>query len=142
MPIKRPASSFQSYNSKPRKHLVYISQENMKIFTLVFIAILLIQVFAEAVSFNNAEDTAAQIEKAGNEGALFKKIHHQPIRKINCGHACARRCRKSSRKNVCKRACKSCCARCHCVPPGTYGNKEACPCYARLKTHGNRPKCP
>ncbi|XP_059280283.1 gibberellin-regulated protein 9-like [Lycium ferocissimum] len=113
----------------------------MKIFTLFLIAILLIQVFAEAVSMNNAEDTAAQIaEAAGSEGALHRKIH--PIKRIHCGYACARRCKKSSRKNVCTRACKTCCARCKCVPPGTYGNKEACPCYARLKTHGNRPKCP
>lgn len=60
----------------------------------------------------------------------------------DCNYACARRCSKSSRKNVCHRACKSCCTTCHCVPPGTYGNKGLCPCYAKLKTHGNKPKCP
>ncbi|CAN4081416.1 unnamed protein product [Withania somnifera] len=111
----------------------------MKIFTLFLIAVLLIQALAEAVSVNNAEDIAAQID-ADNQGALQKKFH--PIKRIHCGYACAKRCKKSSRKNVCTRACKTCCARCKCVPPGTYGNKEACPCYARLKTHGNRPKCP
>ncbi|KAK8951299.1 Gibberellin-regulated protein 1 [Platanthera zijinensis] len=52
------------------------------------------------------------------------------------------RCRKASRKNVCTRACGTCCFRCHCVPPGTYGNKNACPCYAGLRTHGRKPKCP
>ncbi|KAH0711797.1 hypothetical protein AABB24_018368 [Solanum stoloniferum] len=103
----------------------------MKIFTLFLIFILLIQVLSNAA--------AEQIE-AGNEGALHKKIH--PIKRIHCGYACARRCKKSSRKKVCMRACKTCCARCKCVPPGTYGNKEVCPCYARLKTHGNKPKCP
>ncbi|KAM3305862.1 gibberellin-regulated protein 9 isoform X2 [Capsicum chacoense] len=103
-------------------HFTSILQQNMKIFTLFLIAILLIQI------------------EADNEGALHKQIH--PTKRIHCGYACARRCKKSSRKKVCTRACKTCCARCKCVPPGTYGNKEACPCYARLKTHGNRPKCP
>ncbi|XP_055834294.1 snakin-2-like [Solanum dulcamara] len=109
------------------------SQHNMKIFTLFLISILLIQVFADAAA-------AAEEIEADNEGALHKKIH--TIKRIHCGYACARRCKKSSRKKVCMRACKTCCARCKCVPPGTYGNKQACPCYAKLKTHGNRPKCP
>ncbi|XP_042004721.1 gibberellin-regulated protein 9-like [Salvia splendens] len=79
----------------------------------------------------------------GEEGNLqeLTKKHHRP-RAINCNYACARRCSKSSRKKVCHRACKSCCTTCHCVPPGTYGNKALCPCYAKLKTHGNKPKCP
>ncbi|KAF3777327.1 Snakin-2 protein [Nymphaea thermarum] len=29
--------------------------------------------------------------------------------------------------------------RCNCVPPGTYGHKNVCPCYASLKTHGDQP---
>ncbi|MQL68751.1 hypothetical protein Taro_001052 [Colocasia esculenta] len=61
---------------------------------------------------------------------------------IDCGSACADRCRLSSRPNLCQRACGTCCYRCNCVPPGTYGNKEVCPCYANMKTHGGRPKCP
>lgn len=60
----------------------------------------------------------------------------------DCSSACSRRCKEASRKKRCTRACKSCCMRCHCVPPGTYGHKNACPCYARLKTHGNKLKCP
>ncbi|KAL3840219.1 hypothetical protein ACJIZ3_024810 [Penstemon smallii] len=62
--------------------------------------------------------------------------------KIDCGGECSRRCRLSSRPNLCHRACGTCCARCNCVPPGTYGNYEACPCYANLTTHGGRKKCP
>ncbi|KAA0063284.1 hypothetical protein IC582_007267 [Cucumis melo] len=61
---------------------------------------------------------------------------------INCGGACASRCKLSSRPNLCKRACGTCCARCSCVPPGTSGNYGACPCYAKLTTHGGRRKCP
>ncbi|KAF5740860.1 gibberellin-regulated protein 1-like [Tripterygium wilfordii] len=63
-------------------------------------------------------------------------------KKIDCGAACKARCRLSRRPNLCKRACGTCCARCNCVPPGTYGNQEACACYANLTTHGGRKKCP
>ncbi|RWR83486.1 hypothetical protein CKAN_01224200 [Cinnamomum micranthum f. kanehirae] len=93
--------------------------------------ILLIQVFAEAALEN--------VDGGGETGALYKKYHNS---KINCPHACAKRCRSASRKNVCTRACGTCCMRCHCVPPGTYGNRNACPCYASLRTHGGKPKCP
>ncbi|XP_051139614.1 gibberellin-regulated protein 1 [Andrographis paniculata] len=62
--------------------------------------------------------------------------------KIDCGSECVRRCRLSSRPRLCHRACGTCCARCNCVPPGTAGNKELCPCYAKMTTHGNRLKCP
>ncbi|PON93888.1 Gibberellin regulated protein [Trema orientale] len=63
-------------------------------------------------------------------------------KKIDCGGACAARCQKSSRPHLCKRACGTCCRRCNCVPPGTAGNQEVCPCYASLTTHGGRRKCP
>ncbi|KAL3733348.1 hypothetical protein ACJRO7_022819 [Eucalyptus globulus] len=49
---------------------------------------------------------------------------------------------QSSRPHLCKRACGTCCARCDCVPPGTSGNYDACPCYANMTTHGGRHKCP
>ncbi|ERN13536.1 hypothetical protein AMTR_s00041p00230770 [Amborella trichopoda] len=70
-----------------------------------------------------------------NQGGL-------PSTTIDCGKACSGRCRLSSRPHLCKRACGTCCARCSCVPPGTSGNGEKCPCYYNMKTHGNRPKCP
>ncbi|CAH8356437.1 unnamed protein product [Eruca vesicaria subsp. sativa] len=31
---------------------------------------------------------------------------------------------------------------CLCVPPGTYGNKQVCPCYNNWKTQLGGPKCP
>ncbi|KAJ3672272.1 hypothetical protein LUZ60_006993 [Juncus effusus] len=61
---------------------------------------------------------------------------------IDCGGACETRCKESSRPNLCKRACGSCCSRCSCVPPGTNGNYETCPCYANMTTHGGQRKCP
>ncbi|KAM3291868.1 snakin-2 [Capsicum chacoense] len=63
-------------------------------------------------------------------------------KKIDCGGKCSARCRLSSRPRLCKRACGTCCARCNCVPPGTSGNTQTCPCYANMTTHGNRRKCP
>ncbi|PIN08943.1 hypothetical protein CDL12_18478 [Handroanthus impetiginosus] len=62
--------------------------------------------------------------------------------KIDCGKECSRRCQLSSRQKMCLRACGTCCARCQCVPPGTSGNEDVCPCYANMTTHGGRKKCP
>ncbi|KAL7237428.1 hypothetical protein ACSBR2_003673 [Camellia fascicularis] len=61
---------------------------------------------------------------------------------MDCGAACAGRCRLSKRPRLCKRACGSCCEKCQCVPPGTSGNLDACPCYATLTTRHNQRKCP
>ncbi|XP_024026588.1 gibberellin-regulated protein 1 [Morus notabilis] len=65
-----------------------------------------------------------------------------PNGKIDCRGSCAARCRLSSRPRLCNRACGTCCQRCNCVPPGTAGNQEVCPCYANMTTHGGRRKCP
>nr|XP_017219997.1 PREDICTED: snakin-2-like [Daucus carota subsp. sativus] len=67
----------------------------------------------------------------------------KPLTYADCQGLCQVRCGLHSRKNVCMRACGTCCARCNCVPPGTYGNREACgKCYTDMTTHGNRLKCP
>ncbi|KAK7279715.1 hypothetical protein RJT34_24772 [Clitoria ternatea] len=60
----------------------------------------------------------------------------------DCGGKCNYRCSKADRHGMCIRACNSCCNKCNCVPPGTSGNKDMCPCYASLTTHGGKPKCP
>ncbi|MCL7045207.1 hypothetical protein MKW94_024987 [Papaver nudicaule] len=59
-----------------------------------------------------------------------------------CPSACNYRCNKASRHKMCIRACNTCCQRCNCVPPGTSGNTDVCPCYAKMTTHGGRLKCP
>ncbi|XP_042458863.1 gibberellin-regulated protein 11-like [Zingiber officinale] len=61
---------------------------------------------------------------------------------IDCVGLCGERCKLSSRPNLCKRACRTCCTRCSCVPPGTYGNYDSCPCYGQMTTHGGQRKCP
>ncbi|XP_010535183.1 PREDICTED: gibberellin-regulated protein 9 isoform X3 [Tarenaya hassleriana] len=75
-----------------------------------------------------------------DQTAAFGRRTHRPT--FKCGKACERRCRESSRKKVCYRACGTCCLRCGCVPPGTSGHTNTCPCYASLRTHANKPKCP
>ncbi|KAL3525273.1 hypothetical protein ACH5RR_013645 [Cinchona calisaya] len=61
---------------------------------------------------------------------------------MDCAAACKIRCSKTKRPNLCKRACGSCCSKCKCVPPGTYGNYETCPCYFNLTTRNKIRKCP
>ncbi|KAF3334652.1 Snakin-2 [Carex littledalei] len=66
----------------------------------------------------------------------------QGVQAIDCKAKCDVRCSKNWKPKMCHRACGTCCERCKCVPSGTSGNKEECPCYANMKTHGNRYKCP
>ncbi|KAJ6352105.1 hypothetical protein OIU76_001340 [Salix suchowensis] len=69
-------------------------------------------------------------------------VESDPPPQIDCASACAARCQLSSRPNLCHRACGTCCARCSCVPPGTSGNYDACPCYGNMTTHHGQHKCP
>ncbi|KAJ4916424.1 Gibberellin-regulated protein 9 [Raphanus sativus] len=118
--------------------------EKMKVVAFVMLISLLqlSQVLADASSPSNGETSSlSQIQMNDeNQEEAFKRTYHRP--RFNCGSACARRCRETSRKKVCYRACGSCCAKCQCVPPGTSGNTASCPCYANLRTHGNKLKCP
>ncbi|XP_054813067.1 snakin-2-like [Prosopis cineraria] len=77
---------------------------------------------------------AHQTEQESITSSLYQQI--------DCKGGCSARCRLSSRPRLCQRACGTCCRRCNCVPPGTAGNQEMCPCYANLTTHGGRRKCP
>ncbi|KAK3138930.1 hypothetical protein QOZ80_5AG0375340 [Eleusine coracana subsp. coracana] len=59
-----------------------------------------------------------------------------------CGGRCAARCSATAYRKPCMFFCQKCCATCLCVPAGTYGNKESCPCYNNWKTKRGGPKCP
>ncbi|KAH7439880.1 hypothetical protein KP509_04G080000 [Ceratopteris richardii] len=62
---------------------------------------------------------------------------------VDCESKCQYRCSKSSRWKICYRDCVACCRACDgCVPPGTAGNREVCPCYANLKNSKGTGKCP
>ncbi|CAA2967821.1 protein RSI-1-like [Olea europaea var. sylvestris] len=60
----------------------------------------------------------------------------------DCNPRCTYRCSATSHKKPCMFFCQKCCAKCLCVPPGTYGNKQTCPCYNNWKTKEGGPKCP
>ncbi|KAL6905444.1 hypothetical protein ACP4OV_003045 [Aristida adscensionis] len=59
-----------------------------------------------------------------------------------CPAKCDYRCSATSHKKPCLFFCNYCCKKCLCVPSGTYGNKEECPCYNNMKTKEGGPKCP
>ncbi|XP_047337137.1 protein RSI-1 [Impatiens glandulifera] len=72
----------------------------------------------------------------------FSNIAEAKLRPSQCKPRCTYRCSATSHKKPCMKYCLQCCAKCLCVPPGTYGNKETCPCYNNWKTQEGRPKCP
>ncbi|KAF3777510.1 Snakin-1 [Nymphaea thermarum] len=59
-----------------------------------------------------------------------------------CDMKCKIRCFKAAVKDRCIKYCGLCCAECKCVPSGTYGNKDECPCYRDKKSGSGKPKCP
>ncbi|KAI6691466.1 hypothetical protein NL676_028294 [Syzygium grande] len=67
---------------------------------------------------------------------------HGKLRASDCPNKCKFRCSATSHKKPCMFFCQKCCAKCLCVPPGTYGNKQTCPCYNNWKTKEGGPKCP
>ncbi|KAL6651811.1 hypothetical protein ACP70R_010736 [Stipagrostis hirtigluma subsp. patula] len=100
----------------------------------MLLLLLLLLVLGAAAEANTAADP--------NENQVFGSPAPSPMNPIDCGSACAARCALASRQKLCVRACGTCCARCNCVPPGTAGNLDQCPCYAAVITHGGRRKCP
>lgn len=59
-----------------------------------------------------------------------------------CDSKCKIRCSKAGRQDRCLKYCGICCKECQCVPSGTYGNKDECPCYRDKKNSKGQPKCP
>ncbi|KAM2886819.1 hypothetical protein COP2_013859 [Malus domestica] len=85
----------------------------------------------------------ALAQKDQNAGAIdHPKGEQGSLRSEDCPEACKYRCSTTSHKKPCMFFCKKCCAKCLCVPSGTYGNKEECPCYNNWKTKEGGPKCP
>ncbi|CAL0327094.1 unnamed protein product [Lupinus luteus] len=59
-----------------------------------------------------------------------------------CDSKCGVRCSKAGVQDRCLKYCGICCEQCNCVPSGTYGNKDECPCYRDLKNSKGNDKCP
>ncbi|XP_071927469.1 protein GAST1-like [Coffea arabica] len=103
---------------------------------LAFVLLILAQNQASSVglSISQHQPKALNARQYGiTEGSL---------RPQECGPRCDTRCSKTAYKKPCMFFCQKCCAKCLCVPPGTYGNKQVCPCYNNWKTKRGGPKCP
>ncbi|KAG9443637.1 hypothetical protein H6P81_014977 [Aristolochia fimbriata] len=85
----------------------------------------------------HTESPAPQPDNHPMRGTTEGSLHPQ-----ECTGRCAERCSATAYKKPCKFFCEKCCTKCLCVPPGTYGNKQLCPCYNNWKTKRGGPKCP
>ncbi|CAN6580129.1 unnamed protein product [Malus baccata var. baccata] len=73
---------------------------------------------------------------------MFSLTIPQNFLTTNCPKACKHRCSATSHKKPCMFFCEKWCAKCLCVPSGTHGHKENCPCYNYWKAkEAGRPKC-
>ncbi|KAK7244485.1 hypothetical protein RIF29_39308 [Crotalaria pallida] len=115
---------------------------------LSIVMIFLVAMLLLPIEENNAEIAVTTIEAPApqpnnnitdypNHGITEGSLQPQ-----ECGTRCADRCSKTQYKKPCLFFCQKCCAKCLCVPPGTYGNKQVCPCYNNWKTKRGGPKCP
>ncbi|KAM3209260.1 hypothetical protein ACQJBY_063752 [Aegilops geniculata] len=96
------------------------------------VSFLLVALLVLAVAF------PVEVMGGGNGGAAGGGN----LKPWECSSKCSSRCSGTQYKKACLTYCNKCCATCLCVPPGTYGNKGACPCYNNWKTKEGGPKCP
>ncbi|KAG2303756.1 hypothetical protein Bca52824_032407 [Brassica carinata] len=101
----------------------------MKTKFFVIIEILLLH----KINFEKFIPSEASPIHGGGEGSLKPE---------QCPNACDFRCSATSHKEPCIFFCNYCCKKCLCVPSGTYGNRQECPCYDKIKTKEGGPKCP
>ncbi|XP_065863190.1 protein GAST1-like [Euphorbia lathyris] len=102
---------------------------------LLTIFMLLLVLLQQNQAFNTR--TSASQDNSAMYGATQGSLRPQ-----ECGGRCTTRCSATAYKKPCMFFCQKCCAKCLCVPPGTYGNKQSCPCYNNWKTKQGGPKCP
>eukprot|EP00249_Psilotum_nudum_P004503 c18014_g1_i2 orf=246-581(-) len=92
-----------------------------------------------ATTFQHSEITSVP---STDEVQAFHSRHAHTLRLSDCPAACTYRCSKASKHKPCIFYCNLCCSKCLCVPPGTFGHKELCPCYNNMKNSRGGPKCP
>ncbi|KAH6557591.1 hypothetical protein KP509_1Z105500 [Ceratopteris richardii] len=108
---------------------------------LLCVAFVLVSVCFNVVAGNAGKEgsDAFEVEAYGRRNYGYRQ---GSLRAGQCPSACSYRCSRTSKRKACMFFCQKCCATCLCVPPGTYGNKEVCPCYNNWKTQEGGPKCP
>lgn len=98
---------------------------------------------AEPISGGNSNNGSPKKQQPPPPyGAQSPSSSSGTLHSSDCGPACSKRCSATHHLNACMYFCEYCCARCLCVPPGTYGNKQSCPCYNNMTTKEGKPKCP
>lgn len=83
-----------------------------------------------------------QIVLSADQGITGKSPAPTPAPMIDCKSECNRRCSVAPRQKGCLKFCGICCNACKCVPSGTKGNKDECPCYRDKRSSQGHPKCP
>ncbi|KAH1206017.1 Snakin-2 [Glycine max] len=136
MPAINATTSLSSPLQVPKPKVQYGNQ-NSQLQTMAISKALLVSVLIFSIILNHVESDTMATTTLGNEPSFNFSSSN-----IDCCVECNRRCQLSSRPNLCKRACGTCCQRCNCVPTGTYGHYEECPCYANMTTHKGKHKCP
>ncbi|XP_022159226.1 protein GAST1 [Momordica charantia] len=113
-------------------------KQTMMIFFLVMFLNWVLLVQNHAIS----EAPTPQPQPIGNHPGPMPGVTEGSLQPQECGPRCTDRCSKTAFKKPCMFFCQKCCAKCLCVPFGTYGNKQSCPCYNDWKTKRGGPKCP
>ncbi|XP_044506649.1 protein GAST1 [Mangifera indica] len=111
-----------------------------KLSALISVLILMLLLLAQDHATSITEAPSPQPQPSKNNplyGATQGSLQPQ-----ECAPHCTTRCSETAYKKPCMFFCQKCCAKCLCVPPGTYGNKQSCPCYNNWKTKRGGPKCP
>ncbi|XP_022747190.1 protein GAST1-like [Durio zibethinus] len=112
-----------------------------KLTIVMFFLVIMIHLPAENNAATRINEAPAPQPQPPSNFAMHG-ITQGSLRPQECGPRCSARCSKTQYKKPCLFFCNKCCAKCLCVPPGTYGNKQVCPCYNNWKTKRGGPKCP
>ncbi|XP_021909361.1 protein GAST1 [Carica papaya] len=111
------------------------------IFSLLLMLVILLGENHAAASIIETPSPTPQPQPINNTSPMYGTTQGS-LQPQECGGRCSTRCSKTRFKKPCMFFCQKCCAKCLCVPPGTYGNKQLCPCYNNWKTKRGGPKCP
>ncbi|KAL1330486.1 hypothetical protein HN51_047710 [Arachis hypogaea] len=110
--------------------------------SIVMLCLLVVLLIADTNAKTDASPIGAPTPATSPASSSKNGTTEGSLQPEECAPRCDVRCSKTHHKKPCLFFCKKCCAVCLCVPPGTYGNKELCPCYNNWKTKEGGPKCP
>ncbi|KAK9922216.1 hypothetical protein M0R45_030691 [Rubus argutus] len=109
---------------------------------MLSLVMLLVLIGENHATSSSIEAPSPQPQMSSNNHTMVHGATEGSLQPEECGPRCSSRCSNTQYKKPCLFFCQKCCAKCLCVPPGTYGNKQFCPCYNNWKTKRGGPKCP